>query len=95
MFSLDPQYLFFCPVKYFPGHQRERKWTISVSSEADLSGLAEASGVACPPCPQPSPLSILVLVAGVGLEPRDFQCAYHGKRRRFRSPDQPQCLRDC
>lgn len=37
----------FCPVKYFPGHQWERKWTISVSSETDFSCWQRFRGSRC------------------------------------------------
>lgn len=54
--------LSFSPVKYFPGHLRERKWTISVSSETNFSPWQRFRGGQCP-----APRSAhSVRVAGVG-----------------------------
>lgn len=61
MFSPDSQFS-FSPVKYFPGHPRERKWTISVSSETNFSPWQRFRG-GQRPAPSSAPS---VCVAGVG-----------------------------
>lgn len=61
MFSPDSQFS-VSPVKYFPGHLRERKWTISVSSETNFSPWQRFRGGQ-----RPAPSSAhSVRMAGVG-----------------------------
>lgn len=71
MFSPDSPPFF--PVKYFPGHQRERKWTISVSSETKFSP-GRGSGVAS----ALPPALLTVRVAGAGGSQEIFSVTKRG-----------------